>query len=110
MSQIGSSVAGSSISPAVKESIHPSTVDHGHSCDLVVYSGTLADWNGRTGNIIANSGLGDAAFPKAQPGEYPAVRASAENFDYAPASGDRVRFVIIRDSAGDKIAKAVTRF
>lgn len=101
---------GSQISPAQKESIHPSTRDRGHQCDLVVYGATLQGWNGNVGNLVAVPASGDAAFPKIHTSEYPAVRAQLDDFTYSPVSnGDRVKFVIVRTSAGDKTARSVTK-
>jgi hypothetical protein len=88
--------------------IYPATYDRGHTSDGVVYSGTLG-WQGRVGIIRPNTGFGDSLFPLIRQGEDPAYcRALAADFTYTPNNGDRVKFIIVRTSAGDRLARAIS--
>lgn len=101
---------GSTLSHTELQIFLPDTLDSGHTCDGVVYSGTIVWWNGTDGAIQADSSQGDAAFPKLanQLGEYPSARVYISDCAFQPSQGARVRFLIDRDTAGDKLAIAVT--
>jgi len=91
-------------------------MDAGSSCDGIVYSGT---WDGQ--NIRPDTSLGDALFPKINPGEsdnlcrFKWSMAIESNMFWwicylaaQPATEGRVKFLIMRTSAGDRLARGVT--
>jgi len=47
-------------------------------------------------------------LPTQHSGEGPLVRVQLADVTYAPNQGDRVKFLLYRTSAGDKLAKAVS--
>jgi hypothetical protein len=49
----------------------------------------------------------DNPLPTIKPGEGPLCRAENSDCTDTPSQGDRVRFVIVRTSAGDNTAKSV---
>jgi hypothetical protein len=99
---------GDTISDGDIDSIAPPAVDNGHVAYSTVYSGTLRDWNGEVGIIFADPNQGDASLPTQHSGEGPLVRVQLADVTYAPTQGDRVKFLLYRTSAGDKLAKAVS--
>jgi hypothetical protein len=88
------------------ETIEPAQADRGHVFDGVVYGGTIsglaADGSG-TGHITPTLDLTLRA------GQKNGVRAGVADITYVAANGDSVKFAMIRDSAGDMLAKLVTK-
>jgi len=100
---------GDTLSSGDQATIKPANVDRGSVLHTTVYSGTLRNWNGRTGIVFADSTEGDASLPTQHSGEGPLVRVQLADVTYSPNQGDRVKFALVHTSAGDKVAKAVSQ-
>jgi hypothetical protein len=105
---LASNNPGDTLTNSQVNAIFSASVDLGHTCDGIVYGGTLA-WEGEVGIIRPSTGLGDVLFPTIHAGESKThCRALAADFTYSPNDGNRVKFIVVRTSAGDRLAKAIS--
>lgn len=106
--------AGDVLTPGV-DFEDPSLGDHGATSDGVVRIGTVVSWAdnfntfGVWGVLERDPDLDPNPIPLARPGESPCVRFYVGDLVYGtPFPADHVFYVIVRDSAGDMLAKLVT--
>ena len=85
----------------------PSGQDKGSLQILTLFTGTLSGWGGRTGVIGVDAAYLPIVALSGHSGESWPVRAHIDDFLFTPINGQRVQFYMVRNSAGDKVAKSI---